>query len=1090
MWVTTVYPKFHLFGVVQDMAELRKEEIVEKFVESPIFQEKIYFYESLDEDNQDNLTNYIEQLIARPNIPEDFGKFLKWHLDIIEHLSNKIDIQQVKDEGIKSGYISDTKNIYDTIFSALDRCEMFCETQALFKFHDIASSIRRAWIADQITTGPEPISFDLGKPEEQPDDSQSIAQSVFQTKNDLALLQTVGPLTTIDALEMVLVFECKRLTRNNQPVAGLALLFFGAVLLASQSPQLAQRLLLEARSRCSKESGLDLEYAAILGLLFQISSNEDQRSFGTEIQVLCQTELEKRDAGGPDPRTMRKLASSLIEVTINLQDQGQQEAANKNYNTIVELFESASSLHAAGDDPNTMLDWATAYMNRGNVKRALEPPEIEAALIDYKTGISMKERLLDVIDLPSFFAEQIRGDLEKGYSNVAAAEQQLKQAQRHGATLEADEVEQKKSLKDRLHESRHIRPKEAGYDALSRVIESLSDDDRGSLNSDQKFMLATQFVQRGRISFLQQSNARMHKPTPSWADAALDEAFNDFDKAIRLLGELKDENQYSADLIAQEYGRVHALRSASYEYTLDQEKHERALEDIEVAINSWISIEDYCEEYFDACSQKCKILVELDRRDEALAMATSSLDLRSTILTSDSHQSNKETFGGTELANIAAFLLSTSERVAEALVLLAKNTALLSQLHDREAPIYDRQFCFEDIQKLAPKDGAVVVSVVLDQATSVLIFTDKGEVGHIEFGYWIANNAKIMLVMSAMDMVTDAPELRWAGIERSAVIAAEGFWRYYVEPVWQALEREFKLPLSAPVTFVTQDALDYAPLHAAARETDGNWRFAIEDRVIRYAPSLYALNLMKGKKAQSKANHVFGFFDPMGDLPTSRYLETNCIKESVGSEQLHTYIGEAASKTKLLELLRANDGEPFSLHFSTHCENVTFDQSSSFIVLSDLDTGDGRITTKQLDNLPRLSLLRHVSLASCQSGFPDIGRFASDPRGLAAAFVNLGAESVLTSIYPLLDTPTTELVTGMYRRQKEGSDVAEALRAEICERLAAARAADTNVFSLNGPAPSSQVDDHGMRKAVTALTQGEPVVLTSWWAGLKPICSG
>jgi CHAT domain-containing protein len=129
-----------------------------------------------------------------------------------------------------------------------------------------------------------------------------------------------------------------------------------------------------------------------------------------------------------------------------------------------------------------------------------------------------------------------------------------------------------------------------------------------------------------------------------------------------------------------------------------------------------------------------------------------------------------------------------------------------------------------------------------------------------------------------------------------------------------------------------------------------------------------------------------------------------------------------------------------------------------------------KITARELFGIRVIEDLEHVCLTSCESGGLDIQSSSGEAGGLVGACIHMGACSVLSALFPLLDRPTAELLPAIYHRRRDGADVAEALRSEVCERLRAARDQSQSV-----PFEQSSID------------MGIPL---TWWGALKPYCSG
>jgi CHAT domain len=245
---------------------------------------------------------------------------------------------------------------------------------------------------------------------------------------------------------------------------------------------------------------------------------------------------------------------------------------------------------------------------------------------------------------------------------------------------------------------------------------------------------------------------------------------------------------------------------------------------------------------------------------------------------------------------------------------------------------------FRELVDLVPDGGALVVLAMTERQTIVFALDCKGNLETMEFGYWIWNNTGVMCYpLSLIHPGSEEDNPDWPLLETSLAAMSKSLWRDVVGPIWDLLDKELRLPSDAPVTFVTQGVMDYMPLHIAGREIEGCWRFAIEDRVIRFAPSLTALQLMKSKRRRHVRHEfkVAAFFDPVGDLPGSRTTELTAMIQKLGPGALKTWVGEDADRPALLDLLEKWDGSGFTdLHLSTHGMAVRDDPEESWIVLA------------------------------------------------------------------------------------------------------------------------------------------------------------
>ncbi|WP_139068738.1 CHAT domain-containing protein, partial [Hyphomonas sp. ND6WE1B] len=894
-----------------------------------------------------------------------------------------------------------------------------------------------------------------------------------------ALLQTVNQVTFPEAMALAARYEARRLQSAGLPYFGAALAASAGLLLASQSPGHAAPLLMEATILLASQPARAADMLSILQISLQVAPEGQKAEISEDVSRLVEAILGK-DQDQPVPAgTLRLICSVLIETTIIRQDRGEQEEAFKAYNLVIGLFERADQADPDGSDPMTRLNWGTAYMNRGNVRRALPDPDIDAAIDDYKTGMAMKEALLP--EASGILANQIRGDLERGHGNLAAAEKQRSElsparGSEFGPSGERD------------------RPVLAGQDWRNEAIQSMETRYASAPGPELAFQLAALLIARGDLADRAQISARVQTPHPGWIGDLVQEAGRDFDRAIELMSKHVETGAAGPACDPGQLASAYALRSrqrsSDPDFSVDDQ-----IADVNAALAIWevphIRIRNIGW-WLDACDSKVRLLMDTGRNDEALSLIQSTLESRMELFLDKTFNGSIEALltGGFDLANRGAILLARSDKVMDAILLLYHHTDLRSRLLAQAG--HGGRADASHIRKLVPAGGALVVPALTDQETAVLVLSDDRRTAKLGFGYWIANNVNVLGLMpiTASQGILDGGDTGdWQFLERSVSIAAKSVWRDFVGPVYDALRKDLSLPDTAPLTFITQGMLDYMPLHAAVREVKGDWRFAIEDRVIRYAPTLAALSRMNAAAGSDEADQIAGFFDPLGDLPSARFLEPEKIQAGLGADRLEASIGPDASTSNFTRLLTDWENQDCNvLHLSTHCMFDMQMPGASYLQLCD-DTGaPARVEAREIFRLTPVRGLRHVSLASCRSGFPDIGRSSSEPSGLVSAFIHLGAASVFSSLYPILDQPAADLVAALYRRRAEGHDTAEAFRDEIISRLEQVRQAGGQTGEF-GESPASG-GDKTTRALLAGWRREDPVLPLSWWAGLKPVCPG
>jgi CHAT domain-containing protein/tetratricopeptide (TPR) repeat protein len=168
----------------------------------------------------------------------------------------------------------------------------------------------------------------------------------------------------------------------------------------------------------------------------------------------------------------------------------------------------------------------------------------------------------------------------------------------------------------------------------------------------------------------------------------------------------------------------------------------------------------------------------------------------------------------------------------------------------------------------------------------------------------------------------------------------------------------------------------------------------------------------------------------LGVLPWAR-REGQSIVDSLGggSELL---VGEEASET----YLKKNGAARFGIvHFATHAWTDDVEPGRSFVLLAPGDAKeDGLLQIREIAGLDLRG--RTVVLSSCSSAAGEILR-GEGVMGLARAFFQAGAHTVVASLWPLRDDHGAALFDRFYRHLAGGRSVAAALQAAQQDRFEA-----------------------------------------------------
>jgi CHAT domain-containing protein len=168
----------------------------------------------------------------------------------------------------------------------------------------------------------------------------------------------------------------------------------------------------------------------------------------------------------------------------------------------------------------------------------------------------------------------------------------------------------------------------------------------------------------------------------------------------------------------------------------------------------------------------------------------------------------------------------------------------------------------------------------------------------------------------------------------------------------------------------------------------------------------------------------------LGQLFWARREGESVVDSLGGGSELR--VGDEASEA----FLKQNGAERFALlHFATHAWTDDVEPERSFVLLAPGDAKeDGLLQVREIAGLDLRG--RIVVLSACSSAAGEILR-GEGVMGLARAFFQAGAHTVVASLWPLRDDHGAALFDRFYRHLAEGVSVAAALRAAQQDRLEA-----------------------------------------------------
>jgi CHAT domain-containing protein/Tfp pilus assembly protein PilF len=258
---------------------------------------------------------------------------------------------------------------------------------------------------------------------------------------------------------------------------------------------------------------------------------------------------------------------------------------------------------------------------------------------------------------------------------------------------------------------------------------------------------------------------------------------------------------------------------------------------------------------------------------------------------------------------------------------------------------------------------------------------------------------------------------------------------------------------------VPDGPLHLVPLNALVTriDTDGMPHYVIEDHSIAIALSLSLLTAESAPAARTAGVELVAFGDPLmaegasaslaatpavlmrssgaGPLPWSRE-EVAALGGLFGADA-RVYLGGQVTERRVLEELPGAR----RIHFATHAVADAGSPLDSYLVLAPPAAGsaetEGRLRAEEIFEHLELDA-DLVALSACASA---IGTESAGEGllGLTRAFHFAGAREVLSSLWPVADRSTSELMIEFYRHLRTGLPADEALRRAQLAIIAQAR---------------------------------------------------
>ncbi len=229
------------------------------------------------------------------------------------------------------------------------------------------------------------------------------------------------------------------------------------------------------------------------------------------------------------------------------------------------------------------------------------------------------------------------------------------------------------------------------------------------------------------------------------------------------------------------------------------------------------------------------------------------------------------------------------------------------------------------------------------------------------------------------------------------------------------------LTKGAHVIIMPQGWLGTLPLHAAWHVIDGRKQTFLDNFMVSYAPSAYALHISQ-QRLQEECRHTSSLFtviNPTGDL---RYTSAEC--KVISSLFRH-------SKQKNLEEHEATkeavkDGVPgyTYLHFSCHGFYDWEDAMKSGLLLANKE----HLTLADIISDLDLNTSRLVTLSACETGLTEFQQAPDEYIGPPAGLLQAGVPAVISTLWAVHDLSTMLLMERFYSNHINGMPFPVALQ--------------------------------------------------------------
>lgn len=323
-----------------------------------------------------------------------------------------------------------------------------------------------------------------------------------------------------------------------------------------------------------------------------------------------------------------------------------------------------------------------------------------------------------------------------------------------------------------------------------------------------------------------------------------------------------------------------------------------------------------------------------------------------------------------------------------------------------------------ELQPKLPADTALVEFLFVGERVFALVITQKG-LRTVELPASRGGLAAKTKLLRSLIFRIEANETAWLPV-------AESLRANLIEPI----ETSGALRNITTIGFVPYSFLHDLPFAALARPDNGKTRFLVEDYTLFQTSSATFLGhggQLDSAPVGKRVTVAFGRNESGSErLPDLAFAadEAKAVAQTTNGT---AFVNKDATETGLKRISPNCD----YLHLSTHGVAESDMPLLSRLILEPTSSDDGNLTVREIFELGLRTKL--VTLSACETGqsYSASGTdFVEQDRiGLIEAFLHAGAGTVLATLLPVSDQPTTEFMKDFYKALDGNLSKAEALSA-------------------------------------------------------------